>query len=391
MGKTNYEKLGASASKAGLHKALDKAGFSHGEGLFASVIPDIAGDPNYLSFLHCDGAGTKSIVAYLLYKETGDANAFYGLAQDALVMNLDDIFCIGLPENLFLANAIARNAHLIPDDAIAAIVSCYQDLCAKLKEQDIQIELTGGETADCGDVVRTLLIDAVVGGRIKKEYLINANNIVPGDVIIGLSSLGKTTYEDKENSGVASNGLTLARHSLLSSEYAQKFSEIVDESIDKDICYGGPFKLSDTPEGLGMSIGEALLSPTRTDAPILAKIFQNIGSSNIHGVIHQTGGGMSKVLRFGKGNRYIKNNLFDTPPLFSLIQEHGEVSWEEMYQVCNMGHRMEVYLPAEFAEEVIKITQNFGIQAKQIGHVEKADEQNIVVVDSEKGSFSYNL
>lgn len=390
MEKSNYEKLGASASKAGLHKALEKADFKLSSGLFASVIPDIAGDENYLSFLHCDGAGTKSIVAYLAYKESGDVNAFAGLAQDALVMNLDDIFCIGLPENLFLANAIARNAHIIPDDAIGSIVANYQRLCKELSAQGVEIALTGGETADCGDVVRTLLIDAVVGGRIKKENLITTDNILPGDVIVGISSTGQASYEDAPNSGVASNGLTLARHSLISNAYLKDYPEILDPGVDKDVAYRGPFKLSDKPDGLGMSVGEALLSPTRTYAPILAAIFKALGR-NVHGVIHQTGGGLSKVLRFGKGCRYIKNNIFDTPPLFKLIQEHGRVEWKEMYQVFNMGHRIELYLPKDVADEAIKISEGFGLEAKVVGYVEKAEGENEVVVESQNGTFEYKL
>lgn len=390
MGKSNYEKLGASASKAGLHKALEKAGFAISEGLFASVVPDIAGDSNYLSFLHCDGAGTKSIVAYLAYRESKDLKCFAGLAQDALVMNLDDIFCIGLPENLVLANAIARNANLIPDAAIGEIVANYQKLCGTLREQNIEISLSGGETADCGDVIRTLLIDAVVGGRIKKENLINTNNIVPGDVIVGISSTGKASYEEKENSGVASNGLTLARHSLISKDYVKNYPEILDPAVDINDAYRGPFKLSDRPDGLGMSVGEALLSPTRTYVPILAKIYKALGKE-VHGVIHQTGGGMSKVLRFGKNNRYIKNDLFETPPLFKLIQEHGEVQWKEMYQVFNMGHRMEIYLPKDSAAEAIKIAKDFGLAAKQVGYVERSTGKNEVVVESKMGVFEYTL
>lgn len=390
MEKSNYEKLGASASKAGLHKALEAAGFDLSDGLFASVVPDIAGDENYLSFLHCDGAGTKSIVAYLAYKESNDLKCFAGLAQDALVMNLDDIFCIGLPENLFLANAIARNANLIPDAAIGEIVANYKKLCSSLKEQNIEISLSGGETADCGDLIRTLLVDAVVGGRIKKENLINTNNIIPGDVIVGISSTGKASYEEKENSGVASNGLTLARHSLISKQYVRDYPEILDPAVNPDYAYRGPFKLSDRPDGLGMSIGEALLSPTRTYVPILAKIYKALGKE-VHGVIHQTGGGLTKVLRFGKNNRYVKNNLFEVPPLFKLIQEHGAVSWQEMYQVFNMGHRIEVYLPMDSASEVIKIANQFGLAAKQVGHVEKSKDKNEVVVESKNGVFEYTL
>jgi phosphoribosylformylglycinamidine cyclo-ligase len=389
---SKYDQLGASASKAGLHKALDKAGLSEDLGLFAKVNSDIAGNPDYYSFLHADGAGTKSIIAYLIYRETGSTSAFANLAHDALAMNLDDIFCLGIPENLLLSNTIGRNAKLINDDAVSEIISSYKKLTEMLATQGIDIELSGGETADCGDVVRTLMVDAVLAGRIKKQNIIDPKNIVPGDIIVGLSNTGKASYEKTENSSVASNGLTLARHCLLSKDYKEKYPEIVDENIKGNaIAYGGPFKVTDTPEGLGMTIGEALSSPTRTFAPVLAKIYQAL-PGQVHGAIHTTGGGLTKVLRFGKGNVYVKNNLFPTPPLYSLIQEHGNVQWREMYQVFNMGHRLELYLDKAHLSSVIEIAKIFNIEAQQIGVVEKSTGQtNKVRVESKNGTFEYTL
>jgi phosphoribosylformylglycinamidine cyclo-ligase len=389
---SKYDQLGASASKAGLHKALDKAGLSEDLGLFAKVNSDIAGNPDYYSFLHADGAGTKSIIAYLIYRETGSTSAFANLAHDALAMNLDDIFCLGIPENLLLSNTIGRNAKLINDDAVSEIISSYKKLTETLSAHGIDIELSGGETADCGDVVRTLMVDAVLAGRIKKQNIIDPKNIVPGDIIVGLSNTGKASYEKTENSSVASNGLTLARHCLLSKVYKEKYPEIVDENIKgNSIAYGGPFKVTDSPAGLGMTIGEALSSPTRTFAPVLSKIYQAL-PGKIHGAIHTTGGGLTKVLRFGKGNVYVKNNLFPTPPLYSLIQEHGNVQWREMYQVFNMGHRLELYLDKAHLSSVIEIAKTFNIEAQQIGIVEKSTERtNKVRVESKNGTFEYSL
>jgi len=388
-----YSQLGASATKAGLHSQLDKLGLSSGEGLFAGVTPDFAGDDSYWSFLHSDGAGTKSIVALLSYLENGDINSFTGLAQDALVMNLDDVFCLGIPENLVLANAIARNSRIINDQMVGAVIGGYKALTDRLSKLGINIQLGGGETADCGDVVRNLLVDAVIAGRIKKSAVINPNLIVPGDVIVGLASFGKASYEDSQNSGIGSNGLTLARHALLSKKHLPSSLDVADPGADNSVCYTGPFKVSDSPENLGMSIGQALLSPTRSFAPVLKKIYQTLGNQ-VHGAIHVTGGGLTKVLRFGKGNRYVKDSLFPVPPIFQLIQQHGEVSWKEMHQVFNMGQRFELYLPEKYTEVAISAAAEFSIDAKIIGHVEALDDNskhNEVVVKSTNGQFEYNL
>ena len=389
---SSYDKLGASATKAGLHQALKKSGVSEDSTLFAQVGADLAGDPDFSCFLHCDGAGTKTLAAYMSYLETKNPDDFAGLAQDALVMNLDDVLCLGIPDSLLLANTIGRNARLIDDEVVAALIGKYRQLGETLREAGVPLEITGGETADCGDVVRTLMVDAVMTGRIKNESIIRADRIAPGDVIVGLSSSGKASYEDRANSGIGSNGLTLARHALLSSYYSENFPEVVDEGIDSSIAYQGPFRATELPEGLGMSVGEALSSPTRTYAPLLLKIYRELGRE-VHGAIHVTGGALTKVLRFGQpGNHYIKDNLFDPPPVFSLIQEHGKVSWKEMHQVFNMGQRMELYLGEAHAQRIIDIATEFDIDARVIGHVEKSSStERKVLVKSRFGEFEYSL
>lgn len=391
-----YGEFGASATKGSLHQALRKAGVPPAAGYFANISPDIAGDSRYVSFLHCDGAGTKSIVAYLMYRETGDVNHFAGLAQDALVMNLDDVFCLGQPEQILLANTIARNPFLIGDEIIEVLLKSYRELTQLLSSLGVHITLAGGETADCGDIVRTLLVDAVITGRILRNRLIDTGNIKPGDVIIGLSSTGQATYETRQNSGIGSNGLTLARHALLSHEYVKKYPEILAPELQTPVTYQGPFLFHAEPSELGMSLGEALLSPTRTYAPLLSALSSELGSQ-IHGVIHNTGGGQTKVLRFGKGKRYVKNALFDVPPLFLLVQQHGGVPWKEMYQVFNMGHRLEIYSEEKFVSQVRALAHSFQIEAKVIGHVEKLAgsesdlAQNRLHLETPYGSFDYDL
>ena len=397
---SKYEQFGASATKTGVHSALEQAGAFQCHSLFASITNDIAKRSDYASFLHCDGAGTKSIAAYLLFKETGSYNSFAGLAQDALVMNLDDVFCIGQPDTLLLSNLIARNARLIDNTVISTLISSYYNLIKQLSDLGIHIELGGGETADCGDVVRTLLVDAVLTGSIKRNNLISTDAIKTGDTIIGLSSTGQTTYESAPNSGIGSNGLTLARHALLNNKYIDEFPEVCafetsQKGTHSNIMYQGPFCATDFNNELNMSIGEALTSPTRTYSPVLAHIYKELGE-NIHGVIHCTGGGQTKVIRFGKGCRYVKDSLFPIPPIFKLIQQHGQVSWKEMYQVFNMGHRMELYTPQECVKTIVNIASNYNLEAKQIGHVEKNNSQlkessNEVIIISNNETYSYTL
>ena len=389
---SNYDALGVSASKKGLHKVLEATGAVSSPGLFASVLEDIAGDPDYYSVVHCDGAGTKTIVPYLMFRETGSYSFFAGLAQDALVMNLDDIYCLGLPQKLLLANAVARNARLIDDKVLETIITSYKQLCEMLTAQGIPITMSGGETADCGDVIRTLMIDATLVGRIKKSNVVDTRHIVHGDVIVGVASTGKASYETVENSGIGSNGLTLARHALLSREHARQYPEILDPSLDTALAYRGPYAVTDTPAALQTSVGAALASPTRTYAPLLQRVYALLGSA-IHGVIHVTGGGMTKVLRFGEGNHYIKDQLFEVPPLFSLIQDAGKIPWREMYQVFNMGHRLELYVPENCAQSIIDAAAELALQAKVIGRViapvKSQGAENTVSVVSPHGTFEY--
>ena len=391
MSSDRYKNLGASATKEGIHLALKNAGLETEAQYFAHLLPDIAGDNKYRSFIHADGAGTKSVVAYLRYKDTKDCSVFASLAQDALVMNLDDVFCLGQPSSMMLSNAIGRNARLVPDEAIEAIISGYSELAASLKKLGVEVDLGGGETADCGDVVRTLLVDAVLAGRIEESNLLSPSNIQSGDAIVALSSTGKASYEKVPNSGIGSNGLTLARHCLLNSSYREKYPECVDSGIDQSISYMGPYYCTDSPSELEMNVGEALASPTRTYAPVLKKIFSTL-SSDVHAVIHLTGGAHTKVIRFARSKRFVKDNLFATPEIFKLIQEHGKVSWEEMYKVFNMGQRMELYVPKNRVEQVVKLAAEFSIEAKQVGHVEDSeDSQSEVIVRSDHGEFTYRL
>lgn len=386
----NYAKLGASASKAGLHRVLDATGLADTESLFARLLPDLAGDKSYRSFIHCDGAGTKTIIAYLLYRMTGERKYFAGLAADALVMNIDDVYCTGAPESIALANTIARNAKLIDDDIVGTIIGSYVALVDQLRGFGIPIEITGGETADCGDVVRTLMVDAVVAGRMRSDSLVYPSRIAAGDVVVGLSSSGQALGEEAPNSGIGSNGLTLARHSILSSWHADQYPEVVDPAIPADIRYRGQFKATDRHPTLPISVGEALLSPTRSYAPLLHTLLPELGDT-VHGIIHLTGGAHTKVLRFLRGVSVIKDALFPTPPLFALIQAGGAVPWREMYQVFNMGHRMEIYLPEEHAGRVIDAARKFRIDAQVVGRVVATNAAPSVQLIGAHGTFEYSL
>ena len=380
-----YSLLGASSSKAGVLKAVAPKKPSH----FIELSPDLAGDNNYRSFIHADGAGTKSIPAYIAFRETNDPSWFKGLAQDALVMNLDDIICVGSPDSMLLSNTIGRNKLNVPDDAIKNIIDGYKECTALLKDYGVELHSGGGETADVGDVVRTMIVDATIAGRIALNKTISTDNIVSGDVIIGLSSTGQASYETRPNSGISSNGLTLARHVAIPHKYADKYPEVLAPEINKAVAYKGTADIFAPRQDLGMSIIEALLSPTRTYAPILAKIYSAIDVKKIHGVINCTGGGQTKPLRFGKNVTYIKDSLFPVPPFFKLLQQMGEIPWAEMYSVFNMGHRIEIICETSVAEEIIKISEGFSVAAKQIGHVEASTGENSVVLRSEYGEFRY--
>lgn len=374
-----YDTLGASASKQGLHDILDSMGALSEQPNFCQLVEDIAGFSDHRSFIHCDGAGTKTIIPYLWQRETGSSDYYKRLAADALVMNLDDVYCLGKVKNLLLANAIARNSSLINGEALQSLISGYYELGKKLSAAGIPIQISGGETADCGDTVRTLIADATLFGRILKADLIDPRRICPGDVIVSFSSSGQASYEKEENSGIGSNGLTLARHSLLSKEMHKKYPEIGDPSLDPSHLYQGPFSIQDAPADLGMTMGNALSSPTRTFSPILHKIYNEISKENIHAVIHLTGGAHSKVLRFAPECRIVKDNLITPPPIFNLIKEHGRVTTHEMYRVFNMGQRMDIYCSEEVADQIIKTANSFAVHAQVTGHVEEHTSKEVLL------------
>jgi phosphoribosylformylglycinamidine cyclo-ligase len=362
------------------------------------VIPDIfTGDDNYCVVFHADGAGTKSIISYLSWKEFGDASVFRGISQDALVMNVDDIACTGLLTDFVVSNTIGRNKFLVSGEVIKEIIEGYQDFASGMAKNGVNIQLCGGETADVGDLVRTVIIDSTVVTRGFRKHVIETDRVVPRDVIVGLSSTGKTTYEGEENSGISSNGITLARHTVISHDYVDKYPEILDPSVDKDLAYQGKFRLGDRLPGGTMTIGKALLSPTRTYLPILTAIFDDLDNAglareSIHGIIHNTGGGQTKCLKFGSRVKYVKNGLFPVPAIFSLIQEEGNVDWKEMYRVFNMGNRIEIICPEEVARYIISKTKQFNVESRVIGIVEGASSPsgNELVIESEQGTFSYH-
>lgn len=380
-----YARLGASSSKRGMLHALE---LSETSAFFAEPIADVTGDPDYYSVLHADGAGTKAIVAYLGFRETGDPSWFRGIAQDSLVMNLDDIACIGAFENLVLSNSIARNRFLVPDEAISEIVHGYREVIENLRQFGIHITMAGGETADMGDVIRTVVVDATLFARVKRANAISTDRMSNGDCIIGLSSSGKTIYEKKENSGIGSNGLTLARHALIHNSYVKKYPEIVDPGVAHDTAHQGRHSLLDTPPGMSQTVLEALSSPTRTYAPVIKVVAEELGEA-LHACIHCSGGGQTKISRFGRNMSYVKDNLFVVPPVFSLIQEAMKVPWQEMYTVFNMGHRMELVCVEKAAQQVLAICSNFGLDAKVVGHVEESQSGNSVKLKTPYGEFFY--
>ncbi|QDU63990.1 Phosphoribosylformylglycinamidine cyclo-ligase [Planctomycetes bacterium Pan216] len=385
---TAYEQLGVSASKEEVHAAVAQTDPGLYPGAFCRIGPDtLGGDPDWCSALHADGAGTKSIVAYLRFRETGEAKVFRSLAQDALVMNLDDLACVGAVDRFLLANTIDRNSRCVPGAAIEEIIRGYQQCLELLDRQGIRVTPTGGETADVGDSVRTLIVNAVLATRLSRERVVDNSRIQEGDLIIGLSSTGQTTDEDLPNSGIGSNGLTLARHTLLHRSYAEKYPETLAPETDPSVAYRGPFRLEDCPRGLKMTIGEALLSPTRPYAPIVRDVLGTL-PGEVHGIVHNTGGGQTKCRSFGDGIAYLKDNLFEVPPLFRLIAEHGEVAWKEMYGTFNMGHRLELMVSPSVANSVIDISRRYGVDAKIVGRCERA-EINTVTLATPFGTFTY--
>jgi phosphoribosylformylglycinamidine cyclo-ligase len=386
-----YLKLGVSSKKEEVHKVIEKLDKGLFPGSFCKIVEDVSNRQDYCSIFHADGAGTKSSLAYMYYKETGDINIFKGVVRDAMIMNIDDILCVGATGNVYLSNNLGRNSNLISGDIVATIINEYNDYSKELTDFGLNVIMSGGETADVGDVVKTVLLDASVFTSLKKDDVINAINIKNNDVIVGLTSYGKASYEKEYNSGIGSNGLTLARHGTLSHEYYKKYPECYDEKLDEKLLFYGNYGLTDEIKGLPTTIGKALLSPTRTYVPVILKIL-NKYRKEIHGIIHNTGGGQTKNLNYGKGIKYVKNNLFTLPKIFELIQNSSETQWEEMFSVFNMGHRMELYCEEPLAKEIIKIAKSFNIDSKIIGHCEKSPSKkgNVIEINSEFGSFTYN-
>lgn len=383
-----YEKRGVSAGKEEVHAAVKHLYHGLYPKAFCKVYPDyLAGDPDYCNIMSSDGSGTKSILAYLYWKETGDISVWKGIAIDAMVMNLDDLMCVGATDNFLYSSVINRNKHLIPGEVIAEIIKGGQEFIEQMQAQGINIHLTGGETADLGDSVRTITVDASMTVRLKRDNLVLTDGIKPGDVIVGLASYGKAIYENEYNSGISSNGLTSARHDVLTSYYAQKYPESFDVATDASVVYSGSKKLTDALPGTNLNIGQALLSPTRTYVPVMKKVLQELGS-NIHGIINCTGGAHTKVLHYIGPLKIVKNNLLPVPPLFHLIQAESGTTWKEMYKVLNCGTRLEVYTTRQHAQTVIDVAASFGIAAQVIGYVEAADKSS-VVLQSPQGEFVY--
>lgn len=383
-----YMLRGVSAMKEDVHNAIkniDKGLFPQA---FCKIIPDIlGGDPEYCNIMHADGAGTKSILAYMYWKETGDLSVWKGIAQDALIMNIDDLLCVGAVDNILVSSTIGRNKMLIPGEVISAVINGTDELLSQLREMGIGIYGTGGETADVGDLVRTIIVDSTVTCRMKRSEIIDNANIRPGDVIVGLSSSGQATYETAYNGGMGSNGLTSARHDIFCKALAEKYPESFDQNVPNELVYSGKYHLTDSVEGSPIDAGRLVLSPTRTYAPVVRRLLNEM-RSDIHGMVHCTGGAQTKVLHFVSDNcRVIKDNLFPLPPLFRAIKEESGADWEEMYKVFNMGHRLEIYVSSEVAEKVIAISKSFNIDAQIIGHVEEGKKS--LTIKSEFGEFNY--
>ncbi len=384
-----YAQRGVSASKEDVHNAIkniDKGLFPKA---FCKIVPDyLTNDADFCLVMHADGAGTKSSLAYMYWKETGDITVWKGIAQDALVMNLDDLLCIGVTDNIMLSSTIGRNKNLISGEVISAIINGTEELIEDLKSFGVHIHSTGGETADVGDLVRTIIVDSTVTARLKRSQVIDNANIKAGDVIVGLSSSGQASYENIYNGGMGSNGLTSARHDVFHNYLAERFPESFDASVPQDLVYSGTVKLTDTVEDSPIDAGKLVLSPTRTYAPIIKKILAKYSSKDIHGMIHCSGGAQTKILHFIDNLHIIKDNMFPIPPLFKLIQEQSKTNWKEMYQVFNCGHRMELYVNKEIADDIISISESFKVKAQIVGRVE-ASAQKKLTIRSEFGTFEY--
>ena len=388
MSDTRYNLRGVSAGKEDVHNAIKKVDKGLFPQAFCKIVPDtLTGDEDYCIVMHADGAGTKSSLAYMYWKESGDLSVWKGIAQDALIMNIDDLLCVGATDNILLSSTIGRNKNLVPGEVISAIINGTEELLAELRNQGIGIQSTGGETADVGDLVRTLIVDSTVVCRMKREEVISNHTIQPGDVIVGLSSFGQASYESAYNGGMGSNGLTSARHDVFCHELATKYPESFDAAVPEDLVYSGSYKLTDSVKDSPINAGQLVLSPTRTYAPIIKKILDN-HRSEIHGMVHCSGGAQTKVLHFVENVHIIKDNLFELPPLFKTIQEESKTEWKEMYKVFNMGHRMELYVAPELAEAIIEISKSFNVDAKIVGRVEAHDGKKLTI-QSEFGEFVY--
>lgn len=388
MSNERYMQRGVSASKEDVHNAIKNVDKGLYPQAFCKIIPDLlGGDPDYCNLMHADGAGTKSSLAYIYWRETGDLSVWKGIAQDALVMNLDDLLCVGATDNILLSSTIGRNKSLIPGEVIAEIINGTEELLENLRQLDVGIYSTGGETADVGDLVRTIIVDSTVTCRMRRSDVIDNARIAGGDVIVGLASYGQASYEHQYNGGMGSNGLTSARHDVLGKYLAERFPESFDAAIPQDLVYSGSRSLLEPVEGTPLNMGQLILSPTRTYAPVVATVLREL-RPQIHGMVHCTGGAQTKVLHFVRGKHVVKDNLLPVPPLFRIIAEESGASGEELYKVFNMGHRLEFYVPQEVASDVIAISQSFGIEAQIIGHVEDA-VTNSLTIQSPYGTLRY--
>ena len=385
---SRYALRGVSSRKEEVHKAISKINKGLFPKAFCKIVPDLlSGSKDHCVVMHADGAGTKSSLAYAYWKETGDISVWKGIAQDALIMNIDDLLCVGATDNILVSSTIGRNKSLVTGEVISAIIQGTEEVLEELRSHGLSIYSTGGETADVGDLVRTIIVDSTVVARMKRKDVINNKNIQPGDIIIGLSSSGQTSYENSYNGGMGSNGLTSARHDVFNKDIANKFPETYDPSIPDDLVYSGTQSLISSVEGISLNAGQLVLSPTRTYAPIIVELLKN-HRNDIHGMIHCSGGAQTKILHFVDDLHIIKDNLFETPPLFEMIQKESSTSWKEMYKVFNMGHRMELYVNPRNLNSIIDICNSFNLEAKQVGRVEASDKKQLTII-SEKGEFIY--
>ena len=388
MNNDRYNLRGVSASKEDVHQAISKLDKGLFPKAFCKIVPDFLGnDANYCTIMHADGAGTKSSLAYLYWKETGDLSVWKGIAQDAIIMNIDDLLCVGATQNILLSSTIGRNKNLIPGEVISAIINGTEEVLEMLRNNGLNIISTGGETADVGDLVRTIIVDSTVTTRMKRSDVISNEKIKAGDVIVGLASFGQAIYENEYNGGMGSNGLTSARHDVFSKKYFNSYPESFDPLVPTDLIYSGNYLLTDIIPEINIIAGKLVLSPTRTYAPVIVSVLKEF-RNQIHGLVHCSGGGQTKVLHFIDNLHIVKDNLFDVPPLFRMIQEQSGTDWKEMYKVFNMGHRMEIYLDEKYAQQVMAISSSFGIEAKIIGRIEGADKKKLTIKTS-MGTFVY--